>query len=244
MNPHPQTIKSAQRRRLFGQTQLLYKLDNGQRVYDEASGEQVFDLDQAPAVLADIGVPPKLQGATFASAQFRFAGVVRQWYADILSGIDVGHLALVIGDGANYIAAAALRNAVKRAKTVAWYDWHDFTKRYTDGIDRSKMLSSGLAEDTAMAVQEVDEARDEDFNLRYVYEVLAITGFDITDVLDFAVPDITSLFRTRTDYALTTIITVPTAGSPALEADASRFGNRGALLRLFESEAVVFDGRQ
>ena len=52
MKPDPLTIRNTRRSQLWGQTQLLYKLDQrGQRTYDDA-GEQILDPDQAPAVLA------------------------------------------------------------------------------------------------------------------------------------------------------------------------------------------------
>jgi len=122
MNPSPQAIWSAQRSRLSRQLQLLYKLDeHGHRIYDESTGEQIVDLNRAPAVLADVGVPRRMAEATFASAEFADAENVKQWYADVLAGMDVGHLGLIMGNGSSYVAAAALRTAVRRGKTVAWY---------------------------------------------------------------------------------------------------------------------------
>ena len=245
MNPSPQAIWSAQRSRLSRQLQLLYKLDeHGHRIYDESTGEQIVDLNRAPAVLADVGVPRRMAEATFASAEFADAENVKQWYADVLAGMDVGHLGLIMGNGSSYVAAAALRTAVRRGKTVAWYSWHDFTSRYTDAIDRSRLLSSGNAEEMSVAATETDDAREEDFRLSHVYEVLALTAFDLNDVRDFAVPEIIALLTARIDADLVTIITVSAANSGPLEEPAHRFGARGSLLRKFEDEAVVIDGRE
>lgn len=236
MKPDPTAIKNSRRSQLWGQTQLLYKLDD--------AGEQVVDTSRAPTVLAAIGVPLPLQQATFATAKFKHADSVKQWFVDVLDGVGAGQLTLFIGDGSNYIAAAALRNAVKRAKTVSWYSWHNFTQRYTDSIDRSRAFDSGIQEEVAVAAQEAEEARDEDFRLRYVYEVLAITGFDITDLREFAVPDITSMFRDRRDWGLTTLIAVPLANAGQMDEDAKHFGAKGPLISLFETEGQYFDARQ
>ena len=59
--------------------------------------------------------------------------------------------------------------------------------------------------------------------------MLAITDFDINDVRDFAVPDITSMFRNRTDWVLTTIITVAAGHSAALEKSSPDTSAVGAL---------------
>jgi hypothetical protein len=243
MNPTHQQIHAARRVRLSGQTHLLYEIDqNGQRVYGE-DGEQIFDLNRAPVVLADIGVPRTLLDATFASSRFSEVDVVRDWFSDLLASASGECCALLIGDGSNYTAAAVLRNAVKRGRTVAWYRWHDFTKRYTDAIDRSHLLARGNTEESATAGAELYDAEDETFHLHYVYEVLAIVDFDIDDVRDFAVPQICDMIRARTSAGLITVVTVPTANSEALRRNAVNFGSRGAILRLFENESVVFDGR-
>jgi len=95
-----------------------------------------------------------------------------------------------------------------------------------------------------VAATETDDAREEDFRLSHVYEVLALTAFDLNDVRDFAVPEIIALLTARIDADLVTIITVSAANSGPLEEPAHRFGARGSLLRKFEDEAVVIDGRE
>ena len=70
-----------------------------------------------------------------------------------------------------------------------------------------------------MAALELDKARDEDFHLRYVYDVLVLTDLDLDDLRDFAVPDIVSMLRVRSDYMLTTVITVSAGNSGDLERD-------------------------
>jgi hypothetical protein len=106
-------------------------------------------------------------------------------------------------------------------------------------------MSSGLAEDMAVAVQEIEDANDEDFKLRYVYDVLVITDFDIHAAREFAVPDITSMFRTRPEWGLVTVITAVDPYSAGLTEDRlDDLGQRGALLRQFQHEAKVFDAGQ
>jgi hypothetical protein len=204
----------------------------------------VLDLDRAPAVLEAVGVPPALVQATLATSRFELVDEVREWYAGTLNGDDVGYLAVLLGPASNYTAAALVRNAVKRGLTVSWYTWHDFASRYTDSIERSRLLVRGSIEETFEAAQETAEAQDEDVNLRQVYELLVITDFDINNVRDFAVPEVCSMFRNRSDFQLVTVITVTTADSGPLEQRANQWGAKGALIRMFESEAAVFDGRQ
>ncbi len=245
MKPTPQEIRSARRIRLSSQSQLLYETDRyGNRVYDD-EGEQIWDLGRAPVVLEAVGVPRTLCQATFAGSQFTEIDRVRDWYVDSLAdGVGGEYLSVLIGDATNYTAAAVLRNAVKHGLTVAWYDWNTFTQRYTDNIIRDRLITHGNAEESASASSEVYTAEDEDFHIRYVYEVLAIVEFNIDDVRDFAVPDICAIFRHRTSAGLITVVTVPTANGGQMRESASSFGERGALLRLFEHESVVFDGRQ
>src|SRR3954467_7653638 len=130
MNKDPQAIKSARRSRLSSQMRLLHAVDErGHRKWNEA-GEQYLDLGRIPVVLRNIGVPPALSEATFATSEFARVDEVRQWFQHTLDSKvtdqDVDHLVVLVGAGSNYIAAAALRNAVKWNKTVAWYSWHDF----------------------------------------------------------------------------------------------------------------------
>jgi len=150
---------------------------------------------------------------------------------------------LLIGPGSNYTAAAVVGNAVRGGLTVAWYTWHEFTARYTDRITHDRVLTRGSTEEASSAAELLTDAADEEEYLSSVYDVLALIEFDINDVRDFAVPEICALIRKRTSLGLTTVITVPTANSDALEIDARNFGGRGALLRLFEHEARPFDGR-
>lgn len=249
MTINPQTIKLARRARLSSQTRLLYKLDAaGYPEVDEATGTRVLDLDQAPAVLREIGVPPALREATFATSEFSEVEAVRGWLIETFNSDvtdqDVDRFVLFLGDGSNYTAAAVLRNAVKWGRTAAWFSWHDFTSRYTDGIERSRILDSGSAEEKSLAALETEEASDEDFDLRYVYDVLALSDFDIHDVRDFAAPEITSMFRNRVNWGLITVIAVAEGNCAALEEERPEsYGLRGSLLRQFEHEAKVFDGR-
>jgi hypothetical protein len=241
---NPQDIKSARHLRQSHQRRLLYALDErGQRAYNDA-GEQYLDPDRIPVVLDDVGVPPALCAATFASSPFSEMEEARSWYTKVAADDDSARrLALFFGPGANHTAAAVMYNAVKRGKSVAWSSWHEFLQRYTEGIDRSRVLAGGLAEEMALAAQEIDEARYEDFRLRYVYEVLVIVDLDLDALRDFSVPDIISMFRNRSDYLLTTVLTVSSANSPDFERNADLLGKRGALLRLLEDDAVKFDGR-
>ena len=241
---NPLTIRTARRIRLGYQTELLYETDeDGRQVYTE-EGLPAINTDQAPAVLAAFGVSPKLAGATLAGSQFSDVDTVRDWLVEVLNGDSTYPFALFLGDGSNYTAAAVLRNAVKRARTVAWYDWITFTNRYTDGITRARLLDGASPEERDAAAHETGEAADEDFRLRHVYEFLVITDFDINGVRDFAVPDIVSMIKNRCDFELITVITVAASDVDVLERDPRHFGGRAPLLRLFEKEAQVFDGRQ
>lgn len=238
-----QTINQARRGRLFHQSQILRGAEQP-TLFDE-SGAPAIDLDRAPYVLRDVGVPPALSGATFLNSKFTQVDDVRAWLVDLLNRESNDHLALIIGNGSNYTAAAVLRNAVKRGRTVAWYDWHSFTQRYTEKITRDRLLEHGTdPEETSNVVFETEQAREEDAYLREVYEILVITDFDIDDVRDFAVPDICAMIRRRSAFELTTVVTVPSANSdPLADRNTRRYGGRGALLRLFEDEAIIFDGR-
>lgn len=236
--------RNAKARLLGGQASQLYAVDErGKRVLDE-DGNPIFDLDRAPLVLAAAGVQKRLTGATLAGSTFKPASEVREWYAELLAGDGEQYLAVLIGDGANYTSAALLRNAVERGLVIAWYDWGTFVDRYTERITRDRLLSRGSAEDAMDMSMEVISSSDEDDNLNNVYDVLAIIDFDINAVRDFAVPEICAMFRRRSGNALTTLIAVPMAESEAMDTDASVFGARGSLIRLFEHEAKVFDARQ
>jgi hypothetical protein len=241
---NPETIVKAKNSCAKEQSQLLYKLDGrGHRVINEETGLPVTDLARAPRLLGSVGVPPGMTSATFDASTFAQADDVRQWFDVVVEAASPRYLALFFGPGNNHTAAAVARSAVEHLMTIAWYNWHDFVSRYTDGIDRSRVLAGGLSEDAAVAAQESEDARDEDFKLRYVYDALVITDVDLDDVRDFAVPDIISMFRVRSDYMLTTILTVSSANSPDFERKAELLGKRGALLRLFEDEGARFDGR-
>lgn len=232
---------SARRSRLSHQTQIL--CGGEQPRFFHESGAPDIDKERAPFVLRDIGVPPDLSGATLANSKFSEVDEVRNWLIDILNRETGEYFALLIGDGSNYTAAALLRNAVKRGRTVSWYTWHNFTKRYTDGIERGHRMSSRDPEDVAEAIFHSDAAAQETDYLHQVYEMLAIVDFNINDVRDFAVPEILALIRERTSFGLATVITVPMASSAPLSHNAINYGARGDLLTLFEHEAVVFDGR-
>jgi hypothetical protein len=235
MSMNQRDIQQARRARLFHQTQILQDGDAGADV----------DTSRAPAVLRDIGVPPKLVEATFAASKFTQVGAVRDWFVEFNDGVTDEYLALFLGDASNYTAAALLRNAVKKGMTVAWYSWHDFAGRYTQRIDRSQMLRhADSPEDSADVIYGMAEAEEEDARLLDVYEVLVIAEFDIDDVRDFAVPDICALLRHRLNFELATVITVPVENcEPLSDRNTKRYGARGALLRLFDAEGLPFDGR-
>lgn len=243
---NPLDVRAARRAALNRQTQILYKQDrHGRQVYDEDLNP-VLDLDRAPSVLEALGVPLRLTGATFASSDFEEVDRVREWFQGLQTGGEERYLAVVIGPGSNYIAAAIARNSVKRGLTVRWVSWHDFTRRYTDSITRDRLLDRSSPEEREEAAYDTVQALGEEDRLRHVYDLLVITDFDIVDLRDFAVPDIRSIFRERSDRGLMTVITAATADAGPLEATnpTASFGARGTLLRQLEEEAAVFDGRQ
>ena len=228
---------------LSRQVRQLYAVDEeGRRLLDE-DGNQYFDLDRAPLVLQDLGVPRKLSTATFAGSKFKHIDEVRQWFAWLSGDDDTEYCAVLIGDGSNYTAAALLHNAVRQGLTIAWYDWHTFAARYTARISIDRRLARGSSEEASAAAWELSDLETTEDDLRGVFEVLAIIDFDINDVRDFAVPEICAMVRNRSRLDLTTVIAVPTASSEPMDVNPTQFGVRGSLLRLFEHEAKVFDGR-
>jgi hypothetical protein len=249
MKPTTQEIKSSRQLCLSRQVRQL----RGGTAFGVAGSPQQdaeIDLDRAPSVLTGAGVPRTLSRAMFADAKFADADSVREWYAEILANMEeeasaAPYFVMFVGDGSNYIAAAALSNAVRRGKTVSWSDWHAFIQRYTERISRERLFDRSVPEEAMEVSREIQSAQEEDFLSRHVYEMLVIADFDINDVRDFAIPDITSLIRNRSDSALVTIITVPEENCAPLELkNPDSLGNRGALLRFFENRAKRFDGRQ
>ena len=235
-------IRAGRLSRLSQQATILQRVGaDGRGVSDEDG--PVLDLDRAPLVLRATGVPAQLSCASLAGSAFSETDAVREWYTDVLAGEATSHLGIFIGDGSNYTAAALLRNAVRRAVTVSWYSWHAYTSRYTDRINRDRLLTHAQIEELSDVSHETYMAAAEDLSLRHVYELLAIVDFDIADLRDFAVPEIVSMLKDRSDAGLTTVITVASEHSDVLEQNPRHLGGRAALLRLFEIDARVFDGR-
>jgi hypothetical protein len=182
------------------------------RLLNDGTGR--VDINSLPDVLTFAGVPQRLAASKFADVRPPdVASAVRSAITDLLSddrwvGINIVGLART---GKSTAAAACLRAAAKSGRTIAWRSTDDLTSSNYETVRGSDA--------------EREQAEEERWMLRSVYDVLVIDNLDLLSLTEFSARHVWSIVHGRADGGLHTIVTAP----PMAVADREHFNTVAVL---------------